>query len=212
MALNIEGHLRPEGSKPKALRRSGQIPAVLYGHNGTESTPLVLNGKDAQLLVQNAVTNNTSISLNVPELSWQGQTILREVQTHPFKPDLYHLSFFAIASQESLEVSLPIHYTGEPVGVKEEGGVLDEVANELNVRVAPDKIPEYIDVDVSKMHIGDAWHVGELVLPEGAQPLDDPDLVVVSVLGSTAGSQTVTEEEEEATEEVETESESEELI
>jgi large subunit ribosomal protein L25 len=94
MPFAIECQKRPEGSKPNALRRDGKIPATLYGHNGTESIQLVVDAKAAQFLIRDAAVNKSAVEVNIPELSWTGKTVIREVQAHPWKGDLYHLSFF----------------------------------------------------------------------------------------------------------------------
>jgi len=95
MTINVESQKRPEGSKPKALRRSGLIPANLYGHNGAESISLVVDAKTVERLIKQAVPNRTEIELNIPELQWSGKTVIRELQVHPAKGTPYHLSFFA---------------------------------------------------------------------------------------------------------------------
>ncbi|MBW4645945.1 MAG: 50S ribosomal protein L25 [Goleter apudmare HA4340-LM2] len=96
MSITIESQKRPEGSKPKALRRSGLIPANLYGHKGAESISLVVDAKSVERLLKYAAPNKTEIELNIPEIQWSGTTVLREVQTHPAKGTTYHLSFFAL--------------------------------------------------------------------------------------------------------------------
>lgn len=96
MPLTIDCQKRPEGSKPRALRRDGKIPATLYGHNGTESIQLVVNAKEAEFLVRDAAVNKSVIDVSIPDLSWNGKAVLREVQTHPWKGALYHLSFFNV--------------------------------------------------------------------------------------------------------------------
>ncbi|BAY95400.1 MULTISPECIES: 50S ribosomal protein L25 [unclassified Tolypothrix] len=95
MSLTVESKTRPEGSKPKALRRSGLIPANLYGHKGAESISLVVEAKTVERLLKHAVVNKTEVELTIPELEWTGKTIVREVQTHPAKGTTYHVSFFA---------------------------------------------------------------------------------------------------------------------
>lgn len=97
-SLAVECHLRPENSKPNALRRSGKTPAVLYGHNGSESVSLVIETRAAELLVRDARVRKTPITLSIPELPWQGTVVLQEVQAHPARDTLYHLSFLAKAA------------------------------------------------------------------------------------------------------------------
>lgn len=188
MELTLECHQRPEGSKPRALRRDGLIPAALYGHNGAESISLTVNAKEVELLLKSGSVNNTLINVTIPELSWNGKTLLREVQSHPCKPLIYHLSFFAISAQDSVEVTIPLAFVGEAPGVKFSGGLLDPVLTELEVKCAPDSIPEKIEVDISSLQVGSALHIRELVLPAGVVPvITDGSQVVVSVLGTQGG-------------------------
>jgi large subunit ribosomal protein L25 len=109
------------------------------------------------------------------------------VQTHPWKrTSLYHVSFFSVAAQDSLDVAVPLHFVGEAVGVKQDAGVLDPQLTELQVQCAPDNIPESIEVDVSNMQVGDTIRVEELVLPPGITPLIEPGEAVVTVAAQRA--------------------------
>lgn len=182
MEITIEGQKRPEGSKPNALRRQGLIPAVLYGHQGAESLNITVDAKTVETLLKKNVVNHALIQLNVPDLSWSGKTLLREVQKHPWKGFPYHLSFFSVAQQDSLTVTIPLNFVGEPVGVKMEGGLLDVVLSELEVDCEPGSIPDRIDVDVTEMHQGQALHIRELNLPAGVKATGDAEQVVVSII------------------------------
>jgi large subunit ribosomal protein L25 len=182
MELTVECQKRPEGSKPKALRREGLIPANLYGHKGTESISLTLDAKTAERLLKKGSVNNTLVDLNITDIPWRGKTLLREVQMHPAKGSLYHLSFFAVSAQESVDVGVPLHFVGDAIGVKQEGGLLDPVMTQLQMRCAPDNIPDAIEIDVSNLSIGDNLHVREIVLPQGVTAVDEPERIVVTVL------------------------------
>jgi large subunit ribosomal protein L25 len=186
MELAVECQKRAEGSKPNALRRSGLIPAVLYGHKGAESIALTVKAKTVETLLKKHAVNNTLIDLSIPELSWSGKTLLREVQVHPWKGFPYHLSFFSVATQDSLEVEVSLHFVGESVGVKLEAGMLETVLTQIAVKCKPDSIPDAIEVDISNLKVGDALHIHELVLPAGVVALGDPSQVVVTVLGTKA--------------------------
>lgn len=200
MELTIECQKRAPGSKPKALRRAGLIPAALYGHKGPESVSLTVNAKMAESLVKNASVNNTLVQVKIPDIRWSGKALLREVQAHPWKGSLYHLSFFSVAAQDSLDINVPLSFVGESPAVKQ-GGSLDTVLTELQVQCAPDNIPESIEIDVSQMDIGDTIYVHQLVLPSGITVLGDPERVVVSAIAPR-----VTAEEEDAAAEAEAES------
>lgn len=197
MEFTVECQKRPDGKKANALRREGHIPAVLYGHDGTNSLSLTIDAKTVETLLRKASVNNSLIMVKVPELSWSGKALLREVQTHPWKNELYHISFFSIAAQDSVQVTVPLHFTGEPVGVTDEQGSLDTIMTELQVNCAPESIPEAIEIGVSHLNIGDAIHVHELILPKGVEAADEPQRVVATVLAPRL--QATEEETEEPT-------------
>ncbi|HBL62971.1 MAG TPA: 50S ribosomal protein L25 [Cyanobacteria bacterium UBA8803] len=191
MELTVECQKRPEGSKPKALRRAGIIPATLYGHKGAESVALTVNAKTAETLLKKAAVNNSLIQVNIPDLPWSGKALLREVQTHPWKNSLYHISFFSVAAHDTIEVVVPLNLVGQAAGVKS-GGVLERLITELKVECAPDRIPESIDVDISNLQIGENLHIHQLVLPEGITVKEDPEKTVLTIVAPASG---VVEEE-----------------
>lgn len=181
MQLTVECQSRPEGSKPKALRREGLVPAVLYGHDGTNSKALVVKEKTVQQLLKDPNVSNSLIKMTVTDGSWSGQTLLREVQNHPWRGYTYHLSFFSIASQDSVQVDLPLNFVGDPVGVIRDGGILETQVNDVAVQCAPDNIPETIDIDVSNLGMGDSMHLNEVTFPEGVKPATDTNLLLVTI-------------------------------
>ena len=189
MEITVECQKRAEGSKPRALRREGLIPASLYGHKGTESMMLTVKAKTLEKLLKQAGVNSTVVDLNIPDLSWRGKTLLREVQIHPVKRWAYHVSFFALSEQASVEVEVPVHFVGEAPGVKVEGGVLDLVLMQLEIKCAPDNIPDAIEVDISGLHLKDILYVSELVLPAGIAVVGDPGRAVASVIQSTVSAE-----------------------
>lgn len=195
MELSIECQKRTENKNPRALRREGKIPAVLYGHDGDASISLMVEQRDAEKLIRFASVNNTLINVSVPEMPWKGKALLREVQSHPWKNSLYHISFFSIASQSSVEVVVPVHYTGTAKGVRDEGGTLDIIVSELAIRCAPDAIPESVDIDVSKLGVGANLHISNLELPKGVEVVTDTDktLVMVAAPRTVAAESGVTE-------------------
>lgn len=207
MELTIDCAQRAADEKPKKLRREGSLPAVLYGHDGDASVALKLSNYDAEALLRKATINKSVITVNVPDMPWSGKVILREVQKHPWKNKLHHLSFFSIAAQSEIEVSMPINFVGEAIGVTDKGGTLDMVMTEIQLKCPPDAIPQSLDVDVSAMNIGDALHVGEITLPAGSSVAADPKLLVVSVLAPRT---VATDDEAEAQETIGTEAPAEE--
>lgn len=193
MNITVECQTRPEGSKPRALRREGLIPAALYGHQGAESMSLTMPAKEAQMLLRKASVNNTLVELKVPDASWNGQAIIREVQAHPWKRTLYHLSFFAVSKGQVLTLVVPLELTGEAKGF-ESGGILEQNVTELNISCTSGNIPESIQIDITDFEVGTNLSVGEINLPEGVTLLDDTEQTVFSIV-TPAMPATTTEEE-----------------
>ncbi|MBW4595098.1 MAG: 50S ribosomal protein L25/general stress protein Ctc [Brasilonema angustatum HA4187-MV1] len=198
MQLTVDCQKRPEGTKPNALRRSGKIPAHLYGHKGTEAISLVLDAKVVERLLIKASVNNTLIDLNVTDIPWRGKTLLREVQSHPAKRTTYHLSFFAVAGHGDTDVEVPVLFVGEPVGVKQENGVLDTPITVVSLRCAPENIPEAISVDVSNLHVGDSLSVDALNLPANVTYLGDSEQIIATILPPQVDAKAEDEAEAEA--------------
>lgn len=203
MNITVECKTRPEGSKPRALRREGLIPAALYGHNGDKSVSLTIPAKEAQILLRQAAINNTLIDIKVPDISWQGKALIREVQAHPWKRTLNHLSFFTVSADQKVEIVVPVVVVGKAAGSKQ-GGIVEQIMTEFNISCSADNIPESIEIDVSNFEIGSLLHVGEVVLPEGATTLDDSERAVISVVApAKATEEEMAEEAAEASESTE---------
>ena len=172
----------PRSTKGKGfarkLRQTGEVPAVIYGHS-REPQSLSLNTRDVEkLLVQIAGTST------VVELSIGGtavRTLIREVQRHPFKRQVLHVDFQELVAGEKVTLSVPIRFHGVATGVREGGGILEEVLHQVHVRVDPSSIPDHIDVDVASLTIGHSIHIRDLALPEGAEVMDDEDATVCLV-------------------------------
>lgn len=191
MTLTLSSQKRPEGSKPNALRREGLIPGSLYGHQGADSISLVLKQKEVEMLLRKASINNTMIELSVSDLPWNGKVLIREVQSHPWKKTLYHLSFFSLAGHDKLEFSVPIHLVGEAIGTKQ-GGTIEQMLTELKLTCSADIKPDSIDIDVTELNIGDHLQVSQLTLPAGVTAIDGQDIMVLSVIAPTAAPETET--------------------
>jgi large subunit ribosomal protein L25 len=181
MQLQINATTRPPANN-RALRRGGQIPATVYGHKGAESISITLDGKEATTLLRQATINNTMIEVNVTDGDFKGKTLLREVQNHPYKKEIYHLSFFAIESQSKIEVDIPLHFIGVPVGVKVGGGSIDTIKNYVRVACAPNLVPESFEIDITDLDIGKGVHVSEINYPEGVKPVTETTALVITIL------------------------------
>ncbi|MCI0413152.1 50S ribosomal protein L25/general stress protein Ctc [bacterium] len=169
---------RGKGSNRK-LRRSGKIPAILYGHKN-ENVSLEVDPKDIFKILHSDSGENTIFGLNVPGRE-RLNCLIKEYQLEPVSHILLHADFYEVAMDETLEVKVPLETEGESYGVKSEGGLMDIVHRELHVECLPADIPESIVVNVTELKIGDMIRVRDLVVSEKIKILDDPETVVVAI-------------------------------
>ena len=179
----------------RKLRQEGRVPAVLYGRElGTMH--LSLDTHEAENLFHSISTENTIVDLKVEGVGELFQTLVREIQSHPFKSSLIHVDFLRIQAGVAVDVEVPLHLIGDPIGVKNSGGVLEQVLNELPVKCIPSKIPEFIEVDVSELDINDSLHVYDLELEEGINITVDEERTICAVAIPKVVEEAVVEEDE----------------
>jgi large subunit ribosomal protein L25 len=179
----------------RKLRAAGKLPAVVYGA-GEEALSLVLDAHEATILFNSISVENTIVNLEVEGESAPMATLVREVQTHPYRPDILHVDFLRVQTGVEVELDVPLHLEGVPVGVKDQHGVLEQGIHELPIRCIPSAIPNELVVDVSGLSIGDSLSVGDISVPEGVTILRDLDLTVCSVQAPSALASQDEDEEE----------------
>ena len=163
----------------RALRRSGQVPAVIYGH-GREPEPLAIDAGALSRLLP-TMTNSTILDVTVDGRA-PIKALLRDIQRHALRSStIVHLDLYEIHADEEVDVRVAIHLNGIPDGVRNFGGVLDFVHRDVEIRVLPGDIPASIDVDVTNLAIGHSIFVRDLVLAKG-EILDDPNVPVCTVV------------------------------
>lgn len=197
MATNarLQAEPRQESGKSAArkMRAAGRIPAVVYGH-GEETRLLSVDAHELELLFNRVHWENTIVELTIEGERAPVRTLVREVQSHAYKPLVVHVDFQQIHAGERVHVSVPIRLTGNAPGLKA-GGVMMQTETDLDIRCTPDKIPEFIEVDVSGLEIGDAVHLRDITLPEGVEAEIDADRTICSVTPPTVAATTETAEE-----------------
>ena len=156
----------------RRIRSAGQVPAVLYGKD-QESVLLTLDAREALRLFHSISVENTIVNVSIDDDKEELETLVREIQMHPFRPDILHVDFFCIERGVALEVDIPVNYVGTPRGVRE-GGVLEIILHEFRVKCLPSKIPESIEIEVIELEIGDSIHVGEIKMDDEVELLTDP--------------------------------------
>jgi large subunit ribosomal protein L25 len=162
----------------RALRRSGQVPAVIYGR-GREPAALALDAKELELLLERIVPESTIVELTVDGATVK--TLIREIQRHPVRPGVLHVDFYEVHAGEKIRLEVPVHLVGSPEGVRNQGGVLDQVLRTVEVEVLPSDIPERVELDVTALTIGKSLHVSDLSIPK-ATVLTEGSLTVCTVV------------------------------
>lgn len=159
----------------RKLRAAGKVPAVIYGH-AREAQALEIEHHALQLLLEKHPYQSTVIALDVDGTT--SNTLIREIQRHPFKKQIVHVDFQELVAGEQVTVPVPLQFTGTPEGVRHGGGLLDQVLHELQVACDPSNIPHHIVVDVTPLTIGHSIHAGDIILPAGITLVTDADATV----------------------------------
>lgn len=155
-------------SASRRYRREGKIPAVVYGA-GKDNLPLLLDHHEIFHNLETEGFHSAIIKINVN--GKVEQAILRDVQMDPVKPNVLHVDFQRISATEKLHIAVPIHFVGQDQapGVKTEGGIMSHNLTEVDVSCLPADLPEYLEIDVSGMHLHDSLHLSDIKVPEGVE-------------------------------------------
>lgn len=164
----------------RTIRRAGRVPAVLYGRE-LESIHLSVDAHEATRLFHSISVDNTIVDLSVEGEKKPYQTLVREIQTHPWKDSLVHIDFLRIQEGVAVDLEIPVELVGVPVGVRLSGGVLEQIVHELEVRCIPSKIPESFTLDVSGLDINQSLHVSDIPVTEGVEILMPGEQTICAV-------------------------------
>ncbi len=200
MALvGLTAQLRSERGKGAAhrIRHAGALPGVVYGE-GAESIMISVQRSDFDRMVRKAAGGAVVVDLTIDGTKDSSMKVLiKDVQRDPVTSLPLHLDLLRISMDKPVHLVVPIHLTGIAEGVKVQGGFMDHVLREVEVQCLPDRIPEFIEVDVTPLQVGDSIHVGDLP-HEGIELLTPDERTIVSIHGKTAAA--VAAEEAEAAE------------
>jgi large subunit ribosomal protein L25 len=179
----------------RKLRQNGLVPAVLYGRD-MESVHVSVDGHDAEHLFRSISVDNTIVTLEVEGEKEPFQTLVREIQTHPWKATMLHVDFLRIQKGVAVDLDVPVQLEGVPAGVRLHGGVLEQTIHEIPVRCIPSKIPESFVLDVTELDLNDSLHVSDIQLEEGIELRIAPEHTICSVAVPRAAEEAVVEAEE----------------
>lgn len=179
VTLNVGKRDKAGKGIARALRRQGMIPAIIYRGGG--SLPIAISKKAMAEFIDSTAGEHTVVNLKFSDGD-RKLAILKEYQTDPLNGDILHTDFFEISLTEKVTVNVRIVTHGEPIGVKRDGGILQHVLREIEIKCLPDKIPGHLEADISKLEIGQYIHVKDIQVGEGIEVITTPDEILVNVV------------------------------
>jgi large subunit ribosomal protein L25 len=167
----------------RRLRRSGKVPAIIYG-GSTAPSLLTLDHQNMLTLLVNERFFTTILSLNIA--GQKQAAILKDVQRHPAKNWILHIDLQRVLENENIRMTIPLHFKNASVspGVKTQGGLVSHLLNQVAVRCLPKDLPEYLEIDMAAMHINDIKRLSDIPLPPGVELVElahGRDEAVVSI-------------------------------
>ncbi len=177
-AVTREGRGKNEARR---LRQAGQVPAVCYGGKSREGISVSVDPKALLQILYSDSGVNTLISLKI-DGGEASQVIVKDFQLHPVTSQMLHVDFYQLALDKAVTVTVPVHLTGEPVGVKQQGGLVDFVQRDVQVECMPTEIPERLEIDISELMIGQGVRLRALLSGVSWSPVSDPDTLLVHVI------------------------------
>ena len=167
----------------RRLRRAGKVPGIIYGG---EAAPQAIELDHNELLLDMKKEAFHASILNIVLGGMKQQVLLRDTQMHAYKPQILHVDFQRVSATEELHIMVPLHFINEDSapGVKLSGGLVNRVLTEVDVQCLPRNLPEFIEVDVGALEVGESIHLSELKLPKGVKLThEDDNSLVVGIVG-----------------------------
>lgn len=193
VSISVEKREQLGSSNSRRLRKTGNVPAILYGR-GAESIPLCISANNAGNLL-----GHTGIVELTSEFLGKRIAILKEMKHHPLSGKIIHIDLQVVKEDEVIIVPVPVVSFGEPVGLKQ-GGQLEQVLRELELECLPSDVPEMIKIDVSGLEMDQAFHIGDLQLAPGVKVIGDEELTIFHVRAPRTSEEEESDEESEAAE------------
>jgi len=163
----------------RRARRDGMVPITVYGGDG-ETVAAVAQLSDLAAILRSESGRNTIFTIDVEGVG-TSEVMFHDRQIDPVKGRLIHADLARLVKGQKIEVTVPLHLVGEPIGVKEKQGVLEQIIREIEIRCEPREIPDSLDLDVSNLDVHDLLHVSDIPVGAGVEILTDAEQVVATV-------------------------------
>lgn len=163
----------------RRARRDGMVPITVYG-GGAETVAAVAPARELAAILRSESGRNTIFTVEVDGMG-ASEVMFHDRQIDPIKGRLIHADLARLVKGQKIEVTVPLHLTGEPIGVKEKQGVLEQIIREIQIKCEPREIPDTLEVDVSNLDVHDVLHVSDIPVAEAVEILTDADVVIATV-------------------------------
>jgi large subunit ribosomal protein L25 len=163
----------------RRARRDGMVPITVYG-GGAETVAAVAPARELAAILRSESGRNTIFTIEV-EGGGTSEVMFHDRQIDPIKGRLIHADLTRLVKGQKIEVTVPLHLTGEPIGVKEKQGVLEQIIREIEIKCEPREIPDLFEVDVSNLDVHDVLHVSDIPVSQAIEILTDPEQVIATV-------------------------------
>jgi large subunit ribosomal protein L25 len=179
--ITVRASLREGRGKndSRRARREGMVPLTIYGGEG-ESVSAIAPLSELAAILRSEAGHNSIFTLDIEGVG-ASEVMFQDRQIDPVRGRLVHADLRRLVRGQKLEFTVPLHLIGEPIGVRDESGVLEQVLREVEIRCEPRSIPDSIDLDVSNLGVHDMLHVSDIPQTEGIEILADPEMVIATV-------------------------------
>jgi large subunit ribosomal protein L25 len=163
----------------RRTRRDGMVPITVYG-GGAETVAAVAPARDLAAILRSESGRNTIFTIEVDGMG-ATEVMFHDRQVDPIKGRLIHADLARLVKGQKIEVTVPLHLIGEPIGVREKQGVLEQIIREIQIKCEPRDIPDALEMDVSNLDVHDVLHASDIPVAAGVEILTDAEQVIATV-------------------------------
>ena len=173
-------------SASRRLRRAGTVPGIVYGNNAPAQM-IEMEHNAIYLALKKEAFHSAIIDLTID--GKKEQVLLRDFQTHAYKPRVFHVDFQRVDAASTLHTKVPVHFVNadKAPGIKLKGGILNQLVTELEIKCLAANLPEFIEVDLGSLNVGQSFHLKDVKLPKGVQLAHADDDVVLANIVAPSG-------------------------
>ncbi|MDG1138516.1 MAG: 50S ribosomal protein L25 [Opitutales bacterium] len=177
----------------KSLRNSGKIPVILYGK--AINKPYTVDDKETRMLLRKA-SGSSSLFRLLGDNGEDELVLIKDLQKDQIKDKILHIDFIQVTRGEDLQTKVPLVITGEAEGVKSQGGILEVLSSEIEIKCRPSNLPSQVILDISALELGSNLQIKDLPKIDDVEYVDSPEMILASCVGSASGRSGAEDEED----------------